>query len=277
MLELDPIAIKVGKADTTLTHFGGLTKLPKRKPAIHHFISLMKSEEDWHNLVLLLEGLEGTENGLSKALKVTVLHKIINEDKFSILVKIVGNPEKYGFRLTDPDISEGVITAIHQHASLHAWDSQRVRHAFKAADQFVDLSTRDFYRADPTVQRNPHLIASALEMITKLISLGVAGDLEKARGREYAERFMAVVKQENLWKKNDLMPKSHMRWQRYWLPPVIGMWNAVKQALAVAEEIKLEDRQLTQDVEENLRLQLAEVKLTSRVLTHDLESCGWLF
>ncbi|KAF2815627.1 uncharacterized protein BDZ99DRAFT_405852 [Mytilinidion resinicola] len=255
----EPLFAQIGSVDQQLEPLDVRKDVPNQWEMIKQAVELSKEQDDWENLVKMLEGFHraGIDVKTSRMLK--IIRRANEAGMQHIVLSALQQAEHTGVSLRRPAILEAVLGSIHEKASSSGFDSASTKKALSLAEQVIELLELPAHKSKGRMEfgdprASPLVISVPLELAASRVAFHPDGKDEDGKVATYAARLMAAFKQEGYSEKihpgllaKELpnveefskLPKNKAarRERRYvighkivqWIP----VWNALKQSSAV--------------------------------------------
>ncbi|KAF2492495.1 hypothetical protein BU16DRAFT_515495 [Lophium mytilinum] len=259
----EPLFAQIGSVDQQLEPLDVRKDVPNQWEMIKEAVELSKEQDDWENLVKMLEGFHraGIDVRTSRMLK--IIRRANEAGMQHIVLSALQQAEHTGVSLRRPAILESVLAGIHEKASSSGFDAATTKKALSLAEQVTELLEQPAHKAKGRIEfgdprASPLVIAVPLELAAARVALHLDGKDEDGKVAKYANRLMASFKQEGFSPKvrpgllarelpNDeeysKLPKNKAsrRERRYVISHKIVQWIPVWYALQKSSAILGQD------------------------------------
>jgi hypothetical protein len=197
----EPLYAQIGSVDQQLEPLDIRKDVPNQWEMIKQAVELSKEQDDWENLVKMLEGFHraGIKIKTSRVLK--IIRRANEAGMQHIVLAALQQAATTGVTLRSPAVLEVVMTGIHKKAAEAEWSKAGTKKALSLAEQVVELmempahiKTDRAAAVDP--RSSPLVISLPLELAATRAALHLDGKDVDGKVAKYAVRLMAAVKQD---------------------------------------------------------------------------------
>ncbi|KAF2245909.1 hypothetical protein BU26DRAFT_488652 [Trematosphaeria pertusa] len=251
-LEAEPIEITLGDVTLPLEHIDRNRDLPDRGKHLRTIVRQSKTQEDWENVLRIMEGFENAGIHLKTQWQEMIVRKMNEAGMQHLILKALQRSTHTGLRLRKWPVVVEVLRAVHDKAATADFELEATKKALRLAEQIVELmeDKEHMGKADPEIdlRSKPQVVALPLEMAAEL-AYRHDGDVEKVK--KYANRLMNALKQHDfmssdIQKLNDLAAErsfknasaqaeglTSLAREMY---SIIPLWNSLSTARTVLDE-----------------------------------------
>ncbi|KAI9930072.1 hypothetical protein ASPWEDRAFT_147632 [Aspergillus wentii DTO 134E9] len=232
-LEEEPVTVAIGENDEPFT----LRPMdPQSRPTNRDMvdtISLMKTPQDWQNILPFLAGLRMSHRVLKSDRWEWLVRKAGQADALGVLLECAKRSDITGFRLNHAGIVQSFFFELHRKAQRGEFKDPAVTKALSLAKQAIILmETPEHIERDVKLdpKRKPYVIGTLLELSAARAVNELGGNDEGGHVRAYAQRLLATWSLGNFsrdaktWVNADQMLQEN-----------IPIYNGMKLALQVKE------------------------------------------
>ena len=194
-LEEEPVTVTIGQDNEqfTLRHMD-----PQKRPKsseIPQIISLMKTKEDWDNLIPFLAGLRLSRRELKPQRWQWLIRKAGEADRLGLILECAKQAKRTGLHLKDIDIVQTVFFQLHSAAKRAQFRNPVLSKVLGFAKQFVELMETPEHvvhdgQLDP--KRRPFVIGVLLELSAARVMNEQDGNDKMGEALSYAHRLCAT-------------------------------------------------------------------------------------
>ncbi|KAK2733693.1 hypothetical protein FQN57_001973 [Myotisia sp. PD_48] len=265
-LQENPITLKIGgKSDQSFTLKPiRLDQLPT-KAETERVVELMKTPEDWQNLIPFLAGMQFSGRKLSLRQWEAIIRKAgLNGGEEAIYKAAVEN-HVTALSLKFPSLTLHLLRAIRRKAADADFKGQPVDDAVRQVEAVARLlnseaHTNSDLASDP--KRLPEVIGAMLEIHAAKALNSYGGQDKDGKVRDFAQKLVST------WPLANLTVPEHWAAANFQLFFAIPLWNGIKSALQV-HEIR-EDPEL----KKKLVTRMAELSKSIEQLMTKVEEAG---
>lgn len=230
-LDEEPVTVYVGETDEPF-HLRPMD--PQSRPSkkeIKDVISLMKTKQDWQNLLPFVAGLRMSHRIVEPERWEWLVRKAGEADALGIILECAKQTSRTGLRLNNVGIVQRIFFELHRKAQEGEFKDPAVSKALNLAKQFVTLMEAPEHlerniEQDP--KRRPFVIGTLLELSAARSLNDLGGKDETGDVLAYAQRLLAAWRLGNFsrdvkdWVSVDFMLQENM-----------PIYNGMKLALQV--------------------------------------------
>lgn len=201
-LEAEPVEVTLGDVTLTLEHID-LNKLPNRFKTYKKIIEKSSSQEDYENIVRVLEGFQTAGIKIDTTWKPMAIMTLADAGMHSTLLKALQRPAATGLSMREWMVLAAVLRAIHEKAANADWSKEETTKALRFAMQVAELlehedhcgaQDRGKMKAHNDWTGEPAVIAVPTELAAVLASRH-GGDIGEVK--KLATRLTSALKQKN--------------------------------------------------------------------------------
>ncbi|RHZ49068.1 uncharacterized protein CDV56_103554 [Aspergillus thermomutatus] len=233
-LEQEPVTVNIGDNDEPyqLRPMDPLSRPPKKE--FRNVVSLMKTKQDWQNLVPFLGGLRMSKRKLGIANWEWTVRKAGAADALGAILECAKQAERTGLRLNNNGIAQRIFFELHRKAQNGQFKDPAVSKALTIAKQFAALmeapehapKKTESMEADP--KRQPFVIGTLLELSAARAVNELGGKDKTGDVYAYAQRLLANWEAGTFSREiKDWVAVDHM------LQENVPIYNGIKLALQV--------------------------------------------
>ncbi|KAA8647004.1 hypothetical protein EYZ11_000137 [Aspergillus tanneri] len=230
-LEEEPVSVAIGENNETFLLRPMDPQSRPTKEEIVDLISMMKTTNDWQNLLPFLSGLRMSNRRLNPNRWEWLVRKAGQADALGIVLECAKQPERTNLRLKNVGFVQRLFFELHRMAQIREFKDPAVSKALSLAKQFVSLM-----EAPEHIERNPELdpkrkpvvIGTLLELSAARSLNGLEGKDENGDVLAFAQRLLGSWSLGNFnsetkqWVKVDHMLQEN-----------VPIYNGMKLALQV--------------------------------------------
>ncbi|EEP78995.1 predicted protein [Uncinocarpus reesii 1704] len=231
----NPISVNVGGEEEEsyrLRHMT-LTDHPGDKE-LRQMVSLMKTHNDWLNMIPFLIGLQNANRPLSTKRLAWVVRKAGLAGQAGVMLEAAKQWRRTGVTLNDPAIATALFLAIRYNAQQVDFKGEEAQKALRQARTAAELLDAPEHTAtDPKrdAKRLPGIIAILLELsAAEALNSGEGKDV-RGEVRAYAQRVIST------WPLGDFDIPAERHAAQFKLFELVPIWHGMSLALQV-EEVK---------------------------------------
>ncbi|KAF2871184.1 hypothetical protein BDV95DRAFT_494937 [Massariosphaeria phaeospora] len=187
-IESEPIEITLGDVTLPLQHLDRNRDIPNRKLLLHQLLDLSQTDNDWENVLRVLEGNENARLFVQPNVREKMMRRLLAAGHLNLAIKALQRSKYTGIRYCDFGTTRFIFFAIHNKAAESGWAADETRKALGFAEQAVE-GMEDKEHLGKT-QSHHMVIAVLLELVAALAKLH-GGD--KAPVQKYARRLMHAL------------------------------------------------------------------------------------
>ncbi|KAI1952308.1 hypothetical protein LOZ12_000229 [Ophidiomyces ophidiicola] len=250
-LEDNPISINIGRGREEIYHLKPLEKTGHPGTSeLREVVALMKTREDWYNLLPLLVGLKISKRQLVGRRLTWLIRRAGFAGQASILLECAKQSKRTGLTLNHADIAMQFFLAIRYNAREAGFRGPEVQTSLRQATQAAELLDAPEHTSTSMTKdakRFPEIIGILLELEAANTLNTLEGKDVEGRVRSYAEKLISTWRLGNL----DIPSKWHEANLR--LLNIIPTWHGISLALQV------KDIQANTDLSNSLRSYMSEL------------------
>lgn len=196
-------------------------------------ISLMKTKEDWNNLLPFLAGLTQAKRLIRPEDWQFIIRKAGDAGVQSILFKCAVQAHRTNFSLGFHDIARAFFYVFHQTAESAGFKGPELEWALRKLKQTAQLmnnpyhSSKDATKPDP--QQLPDIIGVVLELSAARSLYVFEGQDKEGEVRSYAQKLLST------WELGEFDISSDWGFANTKLQQLLPLWNGINFALKVKE------------------------------------------
>ncbi|EER27730.1 hypothetical protein CPC735_030660 [Coccidioides posadasii C735 delta SOWgp] len=253
-LQDNPISVKVG-GQTEESYLLKPMK-PEDQPGSAEFrkmVSLMKTREDWLNIIPFLTGLQNSKRPFATKNLVWLVRKAGLAGQASVMVESVKQSKRTGLTLANVAVAKNLFLAIRYKAQEANFKGGEAETALRQARQMADLFDAPEHTAADRMndaKHSPEIIAILLELSAANTLDSLGGKDVEGQVRAYATRLLST------WSFGNFDVPALWETANFRLLELIPVWNGMNLALQV-DEIKADA-----DLSNALRSRMGELGKT---------------
>lgn len=191
-LKNNPMSVKVGEEEIFLKPMSRHDR-PRFSPTFTEVLKLAETDEDWSNVVKLLEAYHDRGH-LKLKNKAHLIRRACEVDRSSLVLQCLGTPKKTGLVLSDRSILEHVLwDVVHMEPVKHDWSPGACDTAFKRAKQIAESMMREEHASDDLATRS-WVLGYLLETAAMNAKANQGGEDSDGSVRLYAERTLSATR-----------------------------------------------------------------------------------
>ena len=205
-LEAEPIEITLGDVTLPLEHLDVNRDIPSRWQSIKSIVNLSKTQDDWENVLRIMEGFQNASAPMKTQWKQFIVRRMSIAGQHHLILKAVQKASDTGLRLSDVALANTVFQTIHWKALESEWNPKETKKALDLAEELVELLEDDRHLGKKDVsigdiRASPYTIAIPLEMAA--VRAKRHTDVQDTDGKVslYASRFMQATQQDEFLTK----------------------------------------------------------------------------
>jgi hypothetical protein len=241
--------------------------IPGRWQSIKSIIELSKTQDDWENVLRIMEGFHNASTPMKTQWKQFIVRRMSLAGQHHLILKAAQKASATGLRLSDVALANTVFQAVHCKALESEWDPKETKKALDLAEKLVELLDDDRHLGKKDVaigdiRASPYTIAIPLELAAVRAKRHTDGQDTDGKVALYASRFMQATQQDDFLTKIfpdhlarisapiEAKPKLFQTAQsvvqlKGGIQPMIPVWVAVK----VARQVLKKDMPLDSDAQ----------------------------
>ncbi|KAF2096202.1 hypothetical protein NA57DRAFT_78971 [Rhizodiscina lignyota] len=139
-LENEDITAEIGDEEVPLRHLDVDRDIPRRWPAFKQAVEMSETEEDWRNMLALLEGLHQADAKITPAQHAKFIRRAIEADMMPIVIQAIRTVSATGVSLSEETVLEEVLLGgVHERAVDSGWSDEATEEAWTLATQITQL------------------------------------------------------------------------------------------------------------------------------------------
>lgn len=193
-LDEEPITVSIGQDETFILRPMDPFRRPS-KSEVRDVLALMKTRQDWQNIIPFLQGLRIARFKLDSDQWEKIIRKAGEADALGIIIECAKQSDRTGLHLNHIGVVRRLFSSIHRNALLADFEEQATRKALRLANQTLTLmeapehAVREVER-DP--KRQPAVIGVLLGLSAVRAVNHCGGSDADGLVRKYAERLLAT-------------------------------------------------------------------------------------
>lgn len=210
----EPLYAQIGSVDQQLEPLDIRKDVPNQWEMIKKAVELSKEQDDWENLVLMLEGFHRAGIKIRTPRVLKIIRRANEAQMQHVVLAMLQRAGTTGVSLRHPAVLEAVFAGIHRRASETGWSVTATKKAFSLAEQVADLMEMPAHvqkvnseELDP--RSSPLVISLPLELAATRVLLHGEGKDTDGRVAKYAVRLMAAFKQDDYFEVCSHYPHIH--------------------------------------------------------------------
>lgn len=198
LLQEDPVTVNIAGELFRLKPIDRTKDLPSHTTGLIKAVSLMKTKQDWNNLIPLLAGWKTSPYKLDSETKERLTRKAGQAGRIDKLVECAKRVDYTGFKLDCPHIVTEMVWYASYNAALSDWQVKETAKALSMVEQISYLledskHAGGYEIADEDPRVRPELIGTLLQLSSVYVTRYQEGKDEDGKVKKYAERLRAVL------------------------------------------------------------------------------------
>ncbi|KAF2702791.1 hypothetical protein K504DRAFT_474378 [Pleomassaria siparia CBS 279.74] len=201
-LEAEPIEITLGDVTYPLEHLNVNKDIPPRWPTVKKVVDLSKTDNDWENVVRMMEGFHDAGKLFKPSWKEMIVNKLADAGQYQLMFRTAQRAAVTGLRLDNPSLIKTVFATLEWRALNSNWDAQETKKALILAEQFTELLEDDEHMGRKVtvttgdVRASPFTIALLLELAAARAKKHTGGNDVDGKVARYSTRLLQATKQD---------------------------------------------------------------------------------
>ncbi|KAF3479472.1 uncharacterized protein GIQ15_06448 [Arthroderma uncinatum] len=231
-LENNPIVVNVGTEEAPEDYMLKPRKISDgpTNTDLSKLIRLLKTDDDWHNLISFFTGLHSSKRTISAANLEIIMRKSGELGMESYCLFAATQSQQTGVFLRNPDVAWSLLFALRQKAEKAGFKGPDAHLALQQVEVVARLlnspeHTNEYAKRDP--KRQPNVIGILLELKATHALDAFNGRDEDKGVWSYADKLVRTWPLEEVG-VSPLWTKANWRLRKY-----VPMWNGINMALQV--------------------------------------------
>jgi hypothetical protein len=176
--------------------------IPSRWKSIKSIVELSKTQDDWENVVRIMEGFQNASAPMKTQWKEFIVRRMNMAGQHHLILKAAQKASSTGLRLSDVAIARAIFQSVHSKALESEWDPKETKKALNLAERFVELLEDDQHLGKKDVvlgdiRASPYTIAIPLALAAVRAKRHTDGQDTDGKVALYASRFMNATQQKD--------------------------------------------------------------------------------
>jgi len=204
-IEAEPLYITLGDVELPLEHIDRTTDIPSKFSIIRQVVDKAQTNEDWENVVRMLEGFHEAGIKLKPEWEEKIVRKLFYAGKGDLVVQALERVRDTGLTLKKEWVRNLVLQGLREKAAASNWQEKKTLAALNSIEHVLELMEHKMHlgkssAASGDPRASPFVIAYPLELAAMRAKLHLNGEDKGGKVATYALRMMTAFKQDDFMK-----------------------------------------------------------------------------